>query len=160
MDTEIQKIENALEDIDEALTQHYRGGRGWIGFVLAMSQEQADVLKVVSSHREIRHLRQFAVSFLKGHPRKGFITINLQGKVVGGGMNNFKMPIHIVDLLIHPKVIPQRDVKEYVKPIEEVGGALPQESTTIEPDLLEVARTRGIEVDGKTREQLMEEIFG
>jgi len=156
MEQSHRQLEDLLEEIDSALTSHYMRGVGWLGYVLAMPMIYAKTLSQISSFRQIQRLQRISVS-LEKNKRQGLIVVNLQGKIVGGGMSNFRMEMHIVDLLPKPKVIRKTDVSKYIRPIMDIAGALMLDGKEIiEPILLETATLKNIDVTGKTRQQILD----
>ncbi len=95
--------EEALEDIDRTLTAHFLRGRGWRGFTLVLPKDYHDSILLASKSGKINRLHHIAIK-MNPKGRTGKITLNLEGKVIGGGIRRLDVPVKIVDLLKQAKI--------------------------------------------------------
>jgi hypothetical protein len=148
----------ALEDIDSTLTRHFLKGRGWIGFTLVVPKAFVDSILQASKASKLRHLNHIAIK-MNSRGRGGKISLNLEGKVIGGGVRRLDVPVKVVDLCDHSMMVKDVDVKNYIEALPVLPVVVGSESE-IDPELLELATMRGIDVAGKTRTQILDLIGG
>ncbi len=151
--------ELVLEELDHALTEHFFSGRGWIGYKLVLPSLHAEVLQQIGRNSEFRRRRRSLITLNKSG-RYGFITLNLSGKVIGGGISRFKMGVRVVDSLPVPRVVPDSEIEAYFTQDDVNCATKSGEGGEVEQDLIEAARVKRIDVTNKTREELLKLIYG
>lgn len=144
--------ESALEDMDASLTRHFYTGKGWIGYTLVIPREYASLIVETAKKKKLRMLQHIAVKFdPKG--RAGKISINLEGKIIGGGIRKLDIPVRAVDTLTVAKIVKDEDVGSFMNELPTLPTVT---GNDIDPELLAIAEMRNIDITGKTRSEIID----